>query len=136
MVDGKMQTWGYVLCVLCLFVLGCGRGDLPDLGYVSGTVKMDGEPLPGVVVRFNSEGGGRPGAGLTNSEGEYELTYVAGVEGTKLGPALVAISTEWPEGEPPDGESEPIPSKYNSKTTLKETVVAGNNTFDFNLESE
>ncbi len=136
MIGGKTLRWGFVLSGIFAIGLGCGRGDLPDLGYVTGTVTMDGKPLEGAIVEFHSDAGGRPGVGVTDAEGKYELKYTGGVEGSKIGPAEVSITTEWPEGEPPEGESETIPQKYNSKTTLKETVEAGNNTFDFNLESK
>ena len=96
---------------------------------------MNGKPLEGVIVEFNSEEGGRPGVGVTNSEGEYELQYTGGVEGSKLGPTTISITTEWPEGEPPEGDFERIPRRYNSKTELRETVETGNNVFDFDLKS-
>jgi hypothetical protein len=131
--DGKRRAGGFVLCVLSWFVLGCGP-DLPELGYVTGTVTMNGKPLEGVVVEFRSEAGGRPGIGVTDSEGHYELTYTGGVEGTKVGPATVSITTQWPEGEPPPGQRERIPAKYNTRTTLKETVEPGDNVFDFDLD--
>ncbi len=136
MIGGKALCRGLVLGGILAIGLGCGRGDLPELGYVSGTVTMDGKPLAGAIVEFHSEAGGRPGVGVTDAEGKYELQYTGGVEGSKVGPATISITTEWPEGEPPEGESETIPQKYNSKTILKETVEAGNNTFDFNLESK
>lgn len=74
--------------------------------------------------------------GVTDSEGHYELTYAGGVEGTTVGPAKVSIYTQWPEGEPPPGESDPVPEKYNTNSTLTRTVEPGENTFDFELESK
>jgi len=136
MVGRKMQARGFVLCVLLLSTLGCGRKDLPELGYVTGTVTMDGKPLEGAMVRVHPEAGGREGVGITDSEGKYELTYVGGVEGAKIGPSTVAIGTNWPDGEPREGEFETIPKKYNSATTLKVIVEPGDNVFDFPLKSK
>ena len=136
MIDGKKPASAVVLAVFCLVCFGCSGLDLPELGYVTGTVTRNGEPLEGVVVEFYSDTaeGGRPGVGVTNSEGFYELKYTGGVEGTKVGPAKVSVTTEWPEGEPSEGESEEIPVKYNSKSTLKKTVEPGNNVIDLELE--
>jgi len=118
------------------WLAGCGGRDLPELGEVEGTVTLDGEPLSGAMVQFHSESGGRPGTALTDESGHYELTYVGDVEGTPAGPARVEISTVWPDGEPPPGESEKIPAAYNSQSTLKREVKAGSNTFDFPLKSD
>ena len=41
-----------------------------------------------------------------------------------------------PDAEPPKPKvAEKVPAKYNSATELKETVKAGANTFDFELQS-
>ncbi|MEX1232414.1 MAG: hypothetical protein WEB58_19365, partial [Planctomycetaceae bacterium] len=102
---------------------------------VHGKVTMDGEPLSNVLVQFYSEAGGRPGTGVTDAEGNYELTYVDGAKGAKIGPNKVEISTVWPDGEPPPGEKDKIPSQYNTKSTLKKEVQAGDNQFDLDLNS-
>lgn len=136
MIGGKKHALALALSVLCAVCCGCSGRDLPELGYVSGTVTRNGEPLEGVIVEFYSdtEEGGRPGVGVTDSEGYYELEYTGGVEGTKVGPAKISVTTEWPEGEPPEGESETIPAKYNSQSILKETVEPGDNVIDLDLD--
>jgi hypothetical protein len=116
--------------------LGCGRGDLPELGAVKGKVNLDGKPLAGVMVQFHPVAQGRPGSGVTDKEGNYVLMYDGGVKGTKVGTNNVEITTVWPDGEPGEGQSETIPAKYNSATTLKEEVKKGSNTFDFALQSK
>lgn len=115
---------------------GCGRSDLPELGTVEGTVKMDGQPLAGRQVQFLPQAGGRPGTGVTDEQGHYELVYTAGVEGTNVGPNRVEITTIWPEGEPKPGERETIPPRYNTTTELTREVKPGHNTFDFELTSD
>lgn len=126
----------FLLATAALVSSGCGRSDLPELGTVEGTVKMDGQPLAGRQVQFVPESGGRPGTGVTDEQGHYELTYTAGVEGTKVGSNRVEITTIWPEGEPQPGERETIPLRYNSKTELTRDVQPGHNTFDFDLTSD
>ncbi len=143
MIAENKMVWGrrFVVCVLSLVMLGCDGRKVPELGYVSGAVTMDGKPLDGVTVNFHpfskGKGQGRVAVGKTDSEGKYVLTYLEGIEGTKLGPNKVSIMTFWPDGEPGEGEFETIPVRYYGRdTTLEETVVEGNNTFDFKLTSQ
>ncbi len=94
-----------VSIALLSLVGGCGRGDLPPLGDVSGKVTLDGEPLVGVIINFEPESG-RGATATTDEEGNYTLTYTYGVKGTKLGPSTVMF--EWPLGE----SGRRIPAKY------------------------
>jgi len=44
-----------LLSFICtLFVSGCGQSG-PPLGFVAGTVKLDGKPVPGALVTFISK---------------------------------------------------------------------------------
>lgn len=97
---------------------------------------MDGKPLENATVAFYLDAGGRPGVGVTDSEGKYTLLFRGQTEGGIIGPNTVRISTHWPDGEPGDGEIETIPPKYNSQSTLKEEIVGGENIFNFDLTSE
>lgn len=125
----KLSTW---LGIMGLFLVqvGCSQGDRPPLGYVTGTVTIDGEPLVGVIVTFLPEKG-RAAVGTTNEEGKYELQYVAGAKGTKIGPTTVIFM-------PPTGgsTSHPIPAKYQNQSDFKVEVERGKNVFDFDLESD
>lgn len=138
MSTGKQRRKAWPLCAILATIFGCGGRDVPQLGYVSGTVTMDGKPMTGVEVHFHPQGqeGGRAAVGITDSEGKYVLEYFDGIEGTKLGPNKVSIMTHWPDGEPGDGEFEKIPPIYHGKrSTLAETIVEGDNAFDFDLKS-
>ena len=130
----RSGTWLAIVLAFGSLSAGCGRSDIPELGQVKGRVAARGQPLPGVMVQFIPESGGRPGSGITDEQGEFELTYTADYTGTKVGPNRVEITTIWPDGEPPPGEKEKIPAKYNSQSELKEDVQPGDNFFDFNLE--
>ena len=109
----------------CLLA-GCGgRGDRPELGTVTGTVFMDDKPLPDTWIMFIPTTG-RTSLARTNSDGEYELMFLEGVKGANLGSHKVVITT-YNEDEIEEMKSassepvkEPIPAKYNSKTTLTE----------------
>ncbi len=135
-------------CSQChlLFQLGCGGGggERPDLGYVEGTVTMDGTPLANVVLTFQPDHA-RPAYGRTDDQGWYELVYTEGNPGATIGPHSVRISSadansedggNYEDGEG-DGKSrgEKIPSKYTQGGELTADVKAGNNVFDFDLTS-
>lgn len=117
-----------------VMLAGCGRRDLPDLAPVSGKVTMDGKPLVGVLVSFYPENG-RPGTAVTDDEGNYELMYIQGERGTKVGMNRIEITTIWPDGEPGPGEKETIPATYNTNSTLTYDVKPGKNVHDIELKS-
>lgn len=140
---GPLRTCCLLWMIGTCFLLGCGRrSDRPDLGTVIGTVFMDEKPLPDVWVMFNPTGGGRTSMARTNKEGKYEMLYLDGVKGANLGSHNVVIVTynedEIEELKVNSGKpvKEPIPSKYNSKTTLTASVKGGENVIDFRLDSK
>lgn len=141
------------LGLLMLFHVGCSsRGDQPELGTVTGTITLDGQPLAGVAVVFQPDNG-RPSRGMTDAQGKYELTYIRQTKGAKVGPHRVEIAPseegeveEVEEAEGGDGEEQQaspkpksgksaVPARYNVKSELKADVKSGANTFDFALES-
>ena len=123
-----------ILIPALLVCLGCGAS---DVGYVEGTVTMDGSPLPDAMVTFQPESG-RPSYGRTDANGRYELVYTRNEKGAVPGKHTVSISTL--QGGDPDagGELVPekVPAKYNTRTELTREVQAGSNEFDFELSSE
>lgn len=122
-----------------LLALGCSPKveDQPDLGSVSGIVKMDEKPLPKALVVFAPESG-RSSTGITNDKGEYQLQYLFKVRGAVIGPHKVQITTYYEDEDSPAAlkSKESIPAKYNSKSELKAEVEAGKNVFDFDLKSK
>lgn len=114
------------------------RGDVPDLGYVSGTVKMDGQPLANVIVQFSPlvtgtgldamKKTGSSSVGTTDANGKYVLAYTAAAEGATIGKHIVQITD-------PTGMVN-IPVNYNQLSMLQEEVKAGSNTKDFDLASK
>ncbi|MBN2295229.1 MAG: hypothetical protein JXM70_22555 [Pirellulales bacterium] len=81
----------YLLCgvMACVVFGSCGGGpDLPPLAPVSGTVTLDGKPIPRGTVQFspdNSKGTrGAPAVGRIDSEGRYTLK-TAGEDGAIVG---------------------------------------------------
>ena len=130
----------FYLALPVVLLLGCGGGG--DTDSVHGTVKMDDKPLEKARVHFIPEKGkGRPATGITDSEGYYELLYSSSQSGAQSGKYTVRITTGEAARESDDGETiaavpETVPAKYNSETTLKFEVVAGeNNEANFDLKS-
>jgi hypothetical protein len=112
---------------------GCGAEDAPELGTVSGTVKLDGKPLPNASVVFDPEQGSIS-MGRTDDAGHYELRYSFDEMGAVPGKHTVHIGTGDQSAEPPAREV--VPAKYNHLSKLTQEVKPGENTIDFDLKSE
>ena len=140
-----VEKWNgvFLFSLICVIAAGCGgqASDQPDLGRVTGTVTMDGEPLPAAMLIFSPEKG-RSSMGTTDSEGKYEMIYVRDTKGAKLGTHQISITTVQEGSSEESGEEEvaqfkeTILAKYNTKSTLTEEVKAGENVFDFQLTSD
>ncbi len=126
-----VRSLSLVLAVFGVVVgSGCGRGDLPPLGAVNGTVTLDGAPLKGVIINFKPDVG-RMATAVTDEQGKYVLEYTFGNSGSKVGPSTVMF--EWPLGE----SGPAIPKKYvGLESALKVDVTDGSNSFDFDLVSQ
>ena len=59
--------------MLLLAIAGCS-GD-PPTGAVTGTVILDGDPLPNAIVTFTPLAGGRSTIGTTDTTGTYTLGF-------------------------------------------------------------
>jgi len=101
-----------------------------NLVDVSGTVTLDGQPLPGARVLFRPKQG-RPSAGITDDVGHYKLQYTAEKPGALPGEHSVIITTASEES-----GKEVVPARYNVKSTLKVSVDPGQRTHDFALDSK
>lgn len=130
--------WKYNVLIVCIAmcVFGCRSQpeDLPDLGKVSGTVTIDGNKLPNVVVTFAPQAGGRSSSGVTDSNGFYSLGFSAEAQGAMVGNHKVFVSSKVDyDPNDPDGPMVPpagnVPSDY--ANIIKEaSVSAGSNTID------
>ncbi len=140
-------------------LLGCSATNDIDYGSVdlvsvSGTVALDGEPLPGAVITFEDPEKGTFSFARTNSSGSYTLQFDSQMDGVIAGKKLVQISTtrnilglkgeEGVEegesssegGEAPKATSEAVPACYNKESKLSVEVTSSTTTFDFDLKSD
>ncbi len=119
-------------CVL----VGCGGGkaDAPPLGAVSGVVKLDGKPIEGVMVIFESTTISRNSNGMTDKDGKYELSYSQGVKGAPIGKCKIKFDMPM---QPDKGiHMSALPVKYLTDPQFEKDVVKDKNEFDFDLSSE
>lgn len=114
-------------------IVGCDTGDRPDLGYVSGTVTLDGQPMPDAMVQFYQEGL-RPSKALTQPDGTYELVYLRNIKGVALGTHDVYIDRVTEKEVTPKHLR--LPARYNVESTLTAEVEPGDNVFDWELTSD
>lgn len=91
---------------------------------------LDGKPVAGVNVLFQPDSG-RAAVGTTNAEGEYELMYLDGVSGCKIGPNTVGF--DWPPDTP---NAVAIPAKHTGANAFKFDVKPGGNVFDITMTSK
>ena len=146
-----------ILVVAMFALLGgaCGRGNLPELGSVSGRITLDGNPVKEAHIEFTPVADGRPSAATSDSAGYYVLFYKGSVKGARLGEHDVTMTTfreamtyveDTDEDEPADaniedseitipGRPEEIPAKY-FEDPLTVTVAEGSNTIDLTLDSD
>ena len=120
----------------CLFgmilMAGCSQSTRPELGTVHGKVTLDGKPLKGAGIGFRPESGARESMGATDADGNYTLNYIREIQGAAVGMHTVRISTANPSA----GKPELVPKQYNTASTLRQEVVAGDNTVNFDLKSK
>lgn len=122
-------------CLLAVVALtACSGGEsLPELATVTGTVSLDGNPLPAANVLFQPQQG-KTAFAMTDENGKFELMYNQDVTGATPGNYTVKISKEKNPEEP---GNELLPAKYNEQTTLSADVKADQeNDFQFDLKTK
>ena len=131
----NIALW-FAVTLMAGFSLGCGDS---NLGEVSGKVTLDGAPLPDAMLVFTPVAGGRPAAGRTDSQGEYQLVYSRDEEGAMLGEHVVEITTGDEivnEDDTVTQVPEKVPAKYNANSELRAVIEAGENEFNFDLKTD
>ncbi|MDR0521115.1 MAG: carboxypeptidase-like regulatory domain-containing protein, partial [Planctomycetaceae bacterium] len=121
-----------ILFVTLTIISGCGTDLGP--GKVSGTVTLDGQPLPDATVTFQPESGGVVPMGGTDANGKYKLYYADAKAGAQPGRYKVCVSTAAPHL----GIAESVPAKYllPETTDVIVDIKKGTNTIDVELKSD
>lgn len=145
------------VCTLLFASIGCNKNPL-GVVKVTGTVKLDGNPVPGATVIFAPVDSGSPTAsGKTDANGVFLVTSAGadGGTGAKPGEYLVGVSKmevedktagmtqeqidAMPQDYTPAKVTRHIPQKYEAaqNSGLKASVSqAGPNEFTFELSSK
>lgn len=136
--------------------LGCGSS-LPERGVVTGTIKVDGQPINQGQVCFWPEQG-RPATATIQADGSYRLTTFEPGDGATIGKHQVTVEAKRVvgKGKMPTSMEEEIamigdgkssardfklhwlaPERYRNKETsgLTAEVKSGENQLDFDLKS-
>ncbi len=87
------------LFVLFMILQGCSSYSKPDYGSlnlveVSGSVSLDGTPLPNAEIRFETESDQIYSYGITDATGKYRLMFDSRTPGIIPGPKIVRVFTK------------------------------------------
>jgi hypothetical protein len=129
---------GLFIALSSLVVTGCGESGRSG---VQGTVNLDGKPVDGGRISFIPPDPKGVYAHADIKEGKYELDAR---QGPGLGTCRVVIVWYKKTGKKVVGSDPPnlveetkqvIPDKYNDKSSLKEEIKPGMNTFNYELKT-
>ncbi|MDD3468643.1 MAG: hypothetical protein PHE53_01525 [Thermoguttaceae bacterium] len=137
-----------LLCGLFLTLSGCGKANPDGRENVSGTVKINGEPVKGTAgIRFDPIGEDKTAGGSGQiMESKYLLTQQDGVKPGKYIVRINAKTTfDRKTGKVADNtlkfgnevDVELVPPEYNTQSKQEVEIVAGGkNVFDFDIKSD
>lgn len=146
----KQKVLLSALAVWLVFPLGgCRKSDMPRLVAVSGVVQFDGKPLARILVDYVPVGKtpGIGGAGITDSNGRYELKTRSVHLGVPPGEYRVTCRQLPPVSATPEAvegvsltmaeTKQSLPAKYHDaeKSILSAIVPNDGGKVDFDLKS-
>jgi len=126
-----------------LFTTGCPQRTYP-VAPVSGTVKINGEPVEGAKIKFqpvSKASSGEAGGGsyaTTDKDGKYTLKLILqDGEGAVVGEHRVHITTGEPEGESdaPKIVGERVPPEWRDGEHTFTVPPEGTDSADFDIDS-
>jgi hypothetical protein len=127
---------GGALIVVLVILAGCGGA---SMGEVSGTVKVDGEPLKTGAILFVPVDGKTQTAGGTIDGGSYSVKVPVSVMKVSItAPKVVGYKKLYntPDSPKMPLTAEALPAKYNERTELQLDVKPGTNAKDWELKSK
>jgi len=120
-----------ILPLLFLFT-GCPGGE--RMGYVTGKVTLNGEPLAGIFVRFSPQNAGTSySSSGFQADGTYEMRFSITKKGVQTGPAVVTFVFP-PEGDPPEHVKKH--RKFLENYSEEIIVKPGSQKLNFDLKTE
>jgi hypothetical protein len=139
---GGGLIFGLVLCYGLYLMFDSMMGSrlkLPKLGYVTGTVTLDGQPLAGATVYFapidatmadSKKERARTSMGVTDEKGHYTMTYLPNVQGVAIGKCRFWVDKVTPE------KGQVVPAEFSeAKMQVKEIQPGTNPPFAIDMKS-
>jgi hypothetical protein len=135
MLNGSLSIRRLSVALLALIAIcgGCQSDDV-ERTTVSGSVTLDGKPIPRGLIRFIPTSG--PAWSARIEDGQYTTD---GTKGVPVGDLQVRIEAQriplwYNGGTAPEGEETPLeqylPKKYNLQSELKMTIEPGSGAID------
>lgn len=137
----RTQLRSLVIITSATFIMGCGGGEEgPKLFPVTGTVTLDGEPVPDASILFKDPTGKNKSYFASVKDGAYSTKMEAGKRKVLITANRQSkdkmVDNAAGTGKEPAMEQY-LPAIYNEKSTLEIDVVSGGeNQFPFDLKSK
>jgi hypothetical protein len=129
-------AWAGGVLVALLALSGCDAG---TEGQVSGTVKVDGQPVEAGAIQFIPADGKTPTSGGEIKDGRYSVKVPVGVMKVSISaPKVVGKKKIYPTPNSPEMPitKEALPERYNEQTELTLDVKRGKNEKDWDLKGK
>ena len=120
----------------CLALIGCSRS---DMGTVTGSVTVDGEPAKVGAISFFAVDGRAPTAGAPIVDGKFTAQVKPGVCMVQIRVSKVVGKKkiyDTPDSPVREVWAEVLPAKYNDNTQLKLEVKRGENQKEYALTTK
>lgn len=127
-----VACWSMVFVCLAM-AAGCSD---PNIGIVSGSVMIDGEPAETGSITFAAEDGLTGPIGTMIADGKYSVELPIGMAKVEIRvPVVVGQKKLYntPDSPVSDVMEESLPPRYNDETELTYDVVPGESVKDFEL---
>jgi hypothetical protein len=124
--------------LLALLVLA-GCGDADSMAEVTGTVRVDGEPMSEGSITLVPANGDGPTAGGQIKDGKYSVRSPKGVMKVSISmPKVVGKKKVYATPDSPEMPVtvEALPPRFNQATELRLEVKGGSNPKDWDLQSK
>ncbi len=131
-----MARTALVGLALALAAAGCSGG---GASTVSGTVKLDGQPVKQGLIKFIPADGQTPTADATITDGKYTATVPPGDKRVEITASKVVGKQKMydtPDSPTVDLVEELLPKRYNTASELTLKVTGGSQTKDFDLQGK
>jgi hypothetical protein len=129
------------MMIVCCVLGGCDSSGGVAGVPVTGTVTMDGAPLPNGSIVFLVASGDGTSVTAPIVDGKYKAVVPTGAKKVQIyGPPPGGGSTSMTDLSKPTGapalHTETIPAKYNANTELQATIDSSGKPIDFSLSSK